>query len=95
MPKDKTNDYQRRWWTIRFEGCGTGCCLGAISAPFLFFLFLEVLYRVAGDFNAEGVPFFMVMSVPLGAIVGAALYPISRTLLLLFIAKISNKSNRP
>jgi hypothetical protein len=82
------------WSSIRFDGCGTGCCLGAVSAPCLLVLFLEVLHRVAGKFDAEGIPFFLIVSVPIGGIVGSITYPILRTIGLIVIAKIKSRSTR-
>jgi hypothetical protein len=61
---------------MRINGRGVGCCLGAIAAPILFIAFLEIYYLLEGDFDAEGVPFFFLMSIPSGAVAGAVLWPV-------------------
>ena len=76
MDEQKEKKHKPSCLSTQFDGCGTGCCLGAVSAPFLFFLLLELQYRFIGDFDAEGVPFFTILSVPVGAVAGAILWPI-------------------
>ena len=76
MDKQKEKQHKQGCLATRLGGCGTGCCFGAVSAPFLFFLLLELQYRFIGDFDAEGVPFFALLSVPVGAVAGAVLWPI-------------------
>lgn len=88
LPEDCGQSNDKSSDSLRANGAGVdyrlnsysvGCCLGAGCAPLLFILFLVVLFYVAGDFDAEGVPFFLIMSVPCGAVAGAiagvALWP--------------------
>ena len=91
MDEENKNQGKQNFLSTRFDGCGMGCCLGAVSAPFLFILMLELQYRFIGDFDAEGVPFFTILSVPVGAVGGAVLWPIVVRVGSIVIAAIKRK----
>lgn len=77
-------------------GCCIGALLGAIGAPLAFLGLLGVLayFDSGGDSSAEGVPFFLLVSIPLGAIVGAICFPVARLIFVLLRAKIRRRKGR-
>lgn len=75
-------------------GCFTGCLLGAVGGPLAFLLLVFVLAWLTPDGDAEGSPFFFILSIPFGAIVGAVAFPIGRELVALLLAEIKYRSKR-
>ncbi len=78
-------------------GCFTGCLLGAVGGPiaFVLLLFLQDWLVPNTDPDAgDGVLFWLVLSVPAGAIGGAIVFPIARELVGLAVEEIKYRRNR-
>lgn len=90
MNEENEKEHEPSW----LSSCFAGCCLGAVGAPILFILLMVTLYFVAGDFDAEGVPFFLIMSVPCGAISGAVLWPTVARCIRIFIEEFNKDESQ-
>ncbi len=72
-------------------GCCIGAALGAVGAPLAFLLLLCVIGFFTPDDNAEGSPLWILLCVPLGAIMGAIGFPMARLIFVLLRAKIRRR----
>ena len=68
-----------------------GCCLDTMAGPLLLYLYWFVLLSFGGTFDDHYLAGDIVLSVPIGGVIGGVIHPIFSNSFALLIAKIKKK----